>query len=202
MRRTDLQHDTSRADIGSHRWNVLQVRLLAESSDGARLRSRRSTGAVLHPTRYSHLRLRVDDGKTAHQSPPDSLRVAPSVSGGASTITVRNGAARDRNRMLKKTRRQEYIQDDVNGHCLLLPLLGVQPGAVLALQLRAYGRLSELHFTVYVAFANRCVNPFIYTFQYGTFRQGLSELCCRNSVTPLGTTIDETDASRVAQQRS
>ncbi|KAK2183266.1 hypothetical protein NP493_316g02109 [Ridgeia piscesae] len=34
------------------------------------------------------------------------------------------------------------------------------------------------HFTVYIAFANSCVNPFIYTFQYNVFRQGLRELFC------------------------
>ena len=44
------------------------------------------------------------------------------------------------------------------------------------------------HFTVYIAFANSCVNPFIYTFQYNVFRQGLRELFCahRNIETGSG----------------
>ncbi|KAI0237403.1 Somatostatin receptor type 5 [Lamellibrachia satsuma] len=37
---------------------------------------------------------------------------------------------------------------------------------------------SFYHFTVYIAFANSCVNPIIYTFQYNVFRHGLRELFC------------------------
>ena len=129
---------------------------------------------------------------------------APSISGRVSTITVRSGAARDRNRMLKERAGRSIFRTMLTvTACFFLCWVSNQ---VLFL-LFNFGYMVDFqssfyHFTVYVAFANSCVNPFIYTFQYGAFRQGLSELFCRKGVTPLGTTIDETDASRVAQQRS
>ena len=70
VHRAGLQHDASCPDVGSQRRHVLQVPLLAESSDGACVRRHCSTRAVLYPTRRTYLRLRSDDRPAAHQSPP------------------------------------------------------------------------------------------------------------------------------------